>query len=180
METKQKISKKKSAFKKVLHPNRYFIWAIVVIVLGLGSLTAYIYISGVNDSSSQMFAVLTQRNSYSNASLGFSVNYPNGWVIDAGSQTSTVVSFDNPNNPNEAISISSASLASVAQFKKTSKIESVNNFKRDSLQIAVYEISSPEGAKPLRVSIIQSAKKAYYISGDSASFMTFVNTFKAI
>jgi hypothetical protein len=177
MEKKQKMNKK-SVWKRVLHPNRYFIWAIIVIILGLGSLIAFIEISSINDSSSQIYSDLVPHNIYNNQKLGFSVGYPNGWVIDSGSQDASVISFDNPNDPNESISISSSTLASVAKFKKSSKIDSATSSERNGMQITIYEISSPEGTQPLKIAVIESAKKAYYISGQSASFMRFVNSFK--
>jgi len=179
MEKKQKTNKK-SVFKKVLHPNRYFIWAIIVIVLGLGSLIAFINISSINDSSAQLYSDLVPHNTYSNQQLGFGVSYPNGWVIDSGSQDTSVISFDNPNDPNESISISSSTLASVAKFKKSSKVDSATSSERNGMQITIYEISSPEGAQPLKIAVIESTQKAYYISGQSASFMNFVNSFKTL
>jgi len=179
MEKKTKASKKGSGLTRVLHPNRYFIWAIVVIIIGLGGLAMYIQISSINESNNQIYATLASHQIYYNQKLGFSVDYPASWVIDSSSQNS-VVTFDNPTNPNDSISVSSSTLASVAQFKKASKITSENSTMVHGLKITVYTTSSPEDAMPVRVAVVETPKKAYYISGTSNVFDKFVNSFKAL
>lgn len=168
-----------SILLKELHHNRWFIWAIVIIVVVMGGLAFYISIASENDSSMQAFVGLQPRPDYSNSYMGFSVNYPSSWVIDDSNQSSDIISFDNPINPSESVNITEAASSSIAKFKKSSIIKSQSTSERNGMEITVYTISTPEENQLSTVAVIQYANKAFYITGNSSSFNYFLNNFRA-
>lgn len=168
---------RKSGWVKALHPNRWFIWTIVLIVIILGSLFAYITISSLNESSEQSSALLLPRQMpvYTSVSLGLSMQYPTGWVIDNSS--STAITFDNPGSASESITVSKATTASITKLEKSSGIISKSNYVNNGLQITVLTLKGVgHDSSPTKVGIVQSAKSAFVVTGGSDQFTTILNS----
>jgi hypothetical protein len=166
----------KKVFTKVLHPNRWFIWAIVAIVVILGGLFAYISISSLDQSNSQVYTPLPQIRTltYSNGVLGFALQYPNGWVIDNSSSTS--ITFDNPNDNSESITIAKTTTAAISKLEKSATIISKNIYQNNGFQITVLNIKSTKSNPSIEVGIVQSAKSAFIVTGNSEQFSTILNS----
>jgi hypothetical protein len=144
----------------------------ITVIVGLG-LFAYISIANLNDTAQQAFLNLQPRPEYSNQTLAFDVDYPNGWVIDAAS--ADAVTFDNPTNDGESVSISTTSLANAAKLKKTSSAKIQQQYTLRGNEITIMTVADPEGGAPNSVGIVQTSSKAYIVTGSSNQFTTFVN-----
>ncbi len=156
-----------------IHHNRWLIWAITAIVLVLGTLFFYIKIANLNDSAQQVFINSQQRRQYSNQTLGFGVDYSAGWVVDSSSNQS--VTFDNPANDGESISISTASLAAAAQLEKTPSAKVASTYTLRGNQVTILTVADPEGGNSMEIGIINTSKKAFVVTGSSSQFNSFVN-----
>jgi len=168
---------RKRGLTKTLHPNRWFIWAIAVMVIVLGSLFAYITISSLNDSSEQSSGLLQSRQMpvYTSVTLGVSMQYPTGWVIDNSS--STAITFDNPQNNSESITVSKSTAASIAKLEKSSNVISKSNYINNGLQLTVLTIKAVgHNSSPIKVGIVQSAKSAFVVTGGSDQFTAILNS----
>lgn len=171
-QTKTK-SRSRNILLKRIHSNRWLIWAISIAVIVAGSLVAYISISNINDSAQQAFLNLQPRPNYSNQQLGFVVDYPKGWLIDSSSDQS--VTFDNPKNDGESISITEAPIASVAKVEKTANAKIQTQYVLRGNQMVIMTVPDPEGGTPNQIGIVQTPSKAYFVTGNSSQLATFLN-----
>jgi hypothetical protein len=162
---------------RTLHPNRWFIWTIVLMVIIMGSLFAYITISSLNESSEQSSGLLQPRQmpTYTSVTLGVSMQYPTGWVIDNSSNTA--ITFDNPGNSSESITVSKATVASIAKLEKSSGLLSKSNYVNNGLQITTLTLKGPgQDQENVKVGIVQSSKSAFVVTGSSGQFTAILNS----
>src|ERR1700690_4194352 len=113
--------------KKILHPNRWFIWAIVVTVIASAALFFYIVISGLNDQANQQFSNLTPRMVFSDQTFGFSVIYPRGWVLERDTDNHKSVVFENLGSTPESITVSKISASDAVKIKDSLKLMGISN-----------------------------------------------------
>jgi hypothetical protein len=172
-QTKTK-SKSRSILLKRIHHNRWLFYAISVIVIVGGGIFSYITIANINDGADQAFLNLQPRPEYSNQSLGFGVDYPNGWVIDSSSSPDSVT-FDNPSNDGESVSISTATLQAAAKLEKSPSAKVQQQYSLRGNVMIVLTVADPEGGAPNKVGIVQTPQKVFVVSGSSNQFTTFLN-----
>jgi hypothetical protein len=172
----KKSAPRKKILTKIIHPNRWFVWAIVIIVVILGGLFAYISISSLDDSASQVYAPLPQIKTltYSNGILGFALQYPNGWVIDSSSSTS--MTFDNPSDDSESITIAKTTTAAISKLEKSPNVISKDIYQNNGFQITVLNIKNPKSKSSIEVGIVQSAKSVFIVTGNSKQFSAILNS----
>lgn len=180
--THQQTKQRRRFRNPQLHHNRWFIWAIVAIVLAGAGLTAYILISAENNSSAQVYTQLVQRPEYTNTALGFKVDYPQGWTID--NSEPGIVSFDNPQNSSEQLSVSSGDAASEVQLRKSVSIANEQDYTNDGLKIAAITakpLKSKSGGLLMEIGIVHFPDgTVFYVTGQSAFFLSLVNTLRPL
>jgi hypothetical protein len=131
----------------------------------------------MNDSSEQSSGLLQPRQMpvYTSVTLGISMQYPTGWVIDNSSNTA--ITFDNPQNNSESITVSKASTASIAKLEKSSDLISKSNYMNNGLQFTVLTVKGPgQSSSPIKVGIVQSSKSAFVVTGSSGQFTAILNS----
>ncbi len=167
---------KKHHFKKVIHPNRWFIWAVVLILISGFSLLAFIKWSSLHIDSDSAFAELRPKKIYTDAS-GYTVRYPNSWIIEKDSSGNTV--FENPDNNSESLTITVTTLGTESIIRHSLAITYEKDIAKDNLQIALIKAKDSNDGSSIDAAIITSEKKLYYISGHSSMLESFARNFKA-
>jgi hypothetical protein len=169
-----KIHKK---LKKVIHPNRYFIWTLVLVVLIGVSLVAFINWSSLNIQNESFFSELQTKKIYTNNKEGYVVRYPAGWQIELDQSGNTI--FENPNDPKESLTVTTAALSMEGVIRHSINIKSERNIAKDNMKIALIKAGSEKDNSDLDVAIIKTSSKLYYISGHSSWLESFARNFKA-
>lgn len=93
---------------RVIHPNRWFFWTIVILVLAGAGLLFFINQGnlGIDQQSAELVAESVPTwKIYRSAALGFSVRYPAAWQIDVDPQADNGITLENPQNFDENIAI---------------------------------------------------------------------------
>ena len=105
-----------------IHPNRWFIWALVYVFLVFVCLLSYIVVSEIN-LESQITAEnsFVPWHSYTDSRLGFGVRIPADWSIEANSQSS--ISFLPADVNENGVNVSVLAPASEKSLRKTLKIK---------------------------------------------------------
>jgi hypothetical protein len=163
--------------KKVIHPNRYFIWTLVLVVLIGASLIAFINWSVINMENQSFFSDLKTKKVYTSKLGSYSVKYPAGWQIELDQSGNTI--FENPSDPAESLTVTTAALSMEGVIRHSIDIKSERNIAKDNMKIAIIKAGSAKDGSDLDVAIIKTATKLYYISGHSARLENFARNFKA-
>ncbi len=164
--------------KRVIHPNRYFIWALVIVIFGGIFLTLHIMTQAYNIQSQSAFPELSSGKVYVNQKEGYSLKYPNGWQIDPSSSAGTTVFID-PTDVTESVTVVATDLNSESIIRRSLKItEETKPFTKDGMTIVVME--GTRDGEAMEAAIIKTSRRLYYISGNADAFSTFVSSFKAL
>lgn len=169
---------KSMEFNKVLHPNRYFIWAVFVILFIFAALISYIYISTLQMDNESVFSQTISRRNYTNSALGFAVKYPNSWTLE-NTVTGGIV-FENPADIEENITVVSGSLGLETQIRKALVQRHEIDYQKPGYSVAIIKADSGKNSSNFDAAIIKTPRKLFYISGRSAYFQGFVNNFKPL
>jgi|GEM_PF-3474100 len=168
---------RKRKFNRVLHPNRHFIWAIVLIVLSGTALCAYILISSYKDDYGSVSAPLTQRHVFVDQGDGYSAFYPQDWQLEKDRAGSII--FENPSDPGENITVAVTFLKYEKVIRNSLNILNESDFSRGNTQYAVITTGTKGGVADIDVALVKTATRLYYISGHSDFFREFVGGFKS-
>lgn len=164
--------------KRVIHPNRYFIWALIYIILtGIG-LVVFIYVSSVNLQSDSAFSDIKSKRTYIDKKLGFSVKYPGAWVLDHDPSGNIV--FENPKDNSETITVTVGSLDLERVIRHSVDVRQETDFQMPGYHVAIIKAGSAKDGSLFDLAIITTDEKLYYISGHSLEFIGFVNNFKPL
>ena len=172
--TVRHFSRLSGHLKKTVHPNRYFIWALFLILIAGSALAGYIIISSYSFDRNFIFSDITSRKVFTDLQKGYSARYPGNWVLERDQNGNMV--FDNPRNIAESITVYSGEQGSAAALRKSLKITAERNIARDNLKIDL--ISALSGKNQLNVALISSNTKFFYLEGYSPTFEEFVNNFR--
>ncbi len=162
--------------KRVLHPNRYFIWTLIIALTGGILLTAFIYLNILDIADQSIFSELKTRKVYIDKKDGYSLRYPNNWQIDRD-QAGNVI-FENPEKLEESLSVTAAELSMESIIRKSLNIRSQKDFAKNDLKISLIKAGNEQDQESLDVAIIKNETKLFYISGHSPFIESFVRNFK--
>jgi hypothetical protein len=164
--------------KRVIHPNRYFIWALIIVIFGGLYLTMNIVLQGYQIGSEAEFTELVSGKVYVNQKEGYSLKYPRGWSIDPSSSTGTVVFID-PTDPTESVTILATDLNSESLIRRSLKITQESKaYETDGMTVVVMQ--AVRDGEEIEAAIFKTARRLYYISGNADAFSTFVTHFQAL
>lgn len=169
-------NKKTSRYKRVLHPNRYFIYAIVLLLVSTGLLLSFIYISTLRFNTDSEFSSLKTKKIYTDKQSGYTVRYPNSWQIERD-QSGNVV-FENPDNEQESLTVTPASLEMEGVIRHSINIRSEKDLAKDDTKIALIKAGTANNDQDLDVAIIKNDQKLFYVSGHSSALEIFARNFK--
>ncbi len=161
---------------KVLHPNRYFIWALAYLIIFVFALLAYIYISAIDQDNQSVFSELKSRRVYTDSQLGFSVKYPSSWNLERDQRAN--IAFENSDNKQESITVTATTLEMASVIRSAVNIRQETDYQRSGYTVAIIKAGNAKGQDLLDLALISTAKKLFYISGHSSQFTQFVNNFK--
>ncbi|MDB4940001.1 MAG: hypothetical protein JWO40_426 [Candidatus Doudnabacteria bacterium] len=162
--------------KKIVHPNRYFIWTIFLISIVAAGLISFIIISGINLDNQNVFSELKTKKIYIDNQAGYSVRYPNNWQIERDQNGNTV--FENPQSTQENLTVTSAGLDLENVIRHSIKITTEKDIAKDNLKIAIIKAASAKDGSDLDIAIIKNQDKLFYISGYSPTIEVFARNFK--
>ena len=162
--------------KRVIHPNRYFIWALNLIIFGGIFLTLHIMTETYATESESAFPELQTKKTYRNERENYTVRYPKGWYIETDGNS---VIFSDASDSSESITVEATTLGSENIIRRSLRItEEVPAYTRDGMTISL--ISGTTGQnEETQAAIIKTSKRLYYLYGNSDAFDSFVGNFKA-
>ncbi|GAC1412223.1 MAG: hypothetical protein NVSMB66_0680 [Candidatus Doudnabacteria bacterium] len=127
-------------------------------------------------NSESIFSELKTKRAYFDSKNGYIARYPNSWQIEKDQNGNAV--FENPNNPQESLTVFVASLDSEKIIRHSISIKSERDIAKNNLKIALIKADSSKDGAPLDVAIIRSSAKLFYISGHSQTLEVFARNFK--
>ena len=160
-------------FKKILHPNRYFIWALFALVFSGVALLAYISISGYYFDRDFVFAELKTNKLFLDQQFDYSARYPHSWQLERDEVGNII--FENPANLSESLVVVPLNLKDETAVRKALKIIKENNIARADIQIAI--IKANIDSEPYDVALIKDSSHFFYIYGHSAYLERFAKNF---
>jgi hypothetical protein len=171
------MAHKNKSRNKVLHPNRYFIWALVIIISGGILLTLHIITLGYQTETEAVFPELKTRKVYSNTEEGFQLRYPKDWNIDQGSEATT---FVNPNDLTESVSVERYGLGSETIIRRSINIvEETKPVVKGNMNITLLRGTTAKNTE-IQAAIVKTKDRLYYISGHADSFEGIVSSFRVL
>ncbi len=163
--------------KKVIHPNRYFIWALAAIVIVALALLAYILRSSISFDQSFVFSEIYSKRVYTDAKNNFSLRYPGSWQLERDSSGNVI--FENPGNLRENVTVSAISADNEKLVRSAFKIISERHIARANLKIdLIIAKILKDGAGQTNLAFIRGPDREFYLFGDSPLFESFVNNFR--
>ena len=176
---KSKTSSKHTTSKKhvlmtVLHPNRYFIYAIIFAFVAGGMLLAYINLSNINEQNQSAFVPITpQTKSYVNSDIGFELQYPVTWQIELGTGPQSIV-FENPQNLSEAVTVTKFPIQAQTMLVKSLHADTEADATINGNTIMEFTGTTTNTA------IVTSGSNLFYFDGLTQSTMSLLNSFHTI
>jgi hypothetical protein len=162
------MAKKRKGFHRIIiHPNRYLIWALAIMLIVAAALVSYIYITNINfDRDLSSGTDLKYWHTYKDVDM--TLRYPADWLIDAGtgyigfgtsnSDVFLVYSYSPPNDP---------------AYDSYSKLANVQKITVDGLA----GIRVPDQKNPnQRIVFVKTSKKLYEFRGSTGLFDQILNT----
>ena len=166
--------------KRVIHPNRNLIWAVAIALIATFALVSYIAITDEQQNSQYVFVEVPSMQTLIDSRNGFTVRFPNHWDIErdeAGSATGQPTIFNNPSNLAESITVSPLALSQEASLRKALIFTSEQKTKKGTTQISWFTATTAKDKTPMRVALIKTPTKFFYIHGNSSWFDNFVSNF---
>ncbi|MHB8871779.1 MAG: hypothetical protein ACYC5G_04965 [Candidatus Doudnabacteria bacterium] len=161
--------------KKVLHPNRYFIWAIFALVFSGAALLSYIYISGYYFDRDFVFAELKTNKLFLDNQFNYSARYPHNWQLERDEVGNIV--FENPDNLSESLVVVPLKAKDETAVRKALRIVKENNTARGDIKIAIIKGSIDKDPEIYDIALITDGKGLFYIYGHSSWISRFVRNF---
>ena len=159
--------------RRVYH-DRYFAWAVAVILIAGSALIAYVMIEGANIGTDSTFSTTAPLNkSYMNTVQGYSVSYPSSWVLEPDDRSNTI--FENPANSQESILVVPSSQPDEKKITSTLKSSTERDFSVNGANVRLFEVG---GTTPTEAAFVTKGTSYFYVSGYSGFFDKFVNSFK--
>lgn len=172
------MRKQKRKFNRMLHPNRHFIWALVLLVLSGAVLAAYIYIAAVQTDSEAIFPNLVSRKVFIDNAAKYAVKYPASWQLEKDQQGNIV--FEDPALATENITIAQADPKFEKIIRASLRIRNEYDYAAKGYDYNVITAVNNNQGLDINVALVKGAGKMYYISGHSRNFMIFVRNFRPL
>jgi hypothetical protein len=168
--------------KRKVYPDRYFAWAIASLVIAGSALVSYVLIMGNALSTDAVFTTAAQPNKiYINSAEGYSVSYPNTWVLEPSDSDSQVV-FENPADNRETISVTPLRSGDENSIRTELQLHTERDFINSGgsgVQLFInVNPASPTQPLPDGFAFVSRDGKSFYVNGWSPYFGAFVQNFK--
>ncbi len=164
---------------RVLHPNRWFLWAIAILLAaGLGLLAAITETSREIDEQSVTPPAFSTWKTFRSESLGLKVSYPSSWQIEMEKEIPEMVTLENPKNFNENLVM----VVTEPKFEETIR-SALNIVREQEIVIDGYPGSWLKGEDlkdyaTHNVVLLQKDGRLYYFAGYARSFEKIVGGIK--
>lgn len=162
---------------KVVFKNRYLVWFFAVVLIAGIALVCYILISSQNMNSEYVFTNLKSEKTYVDKQSKFYQHYPSGWQLELDDNGS--VTFENPIDNSESISVELASANTEATVRHSFEIFKESDFNKDGNSYSIMQAGTPKAGSDIDMAFVKTQdNRVYYISGHSKDFNAFVLNFK--
>lgn len=171
-----KIHKKIKRLHKIkIHHNRWLIWACAAAVVAAIALVGYIEVSEISFQDQIFnFNDVGSQKTYHDQSLGFSINYPNSWGIEAAENN---VVFSDPEKSGEDVSVFVYDADAEKALRQSLNISDTDDIKIDSVKGTRITNSITKKVKE-QVILLPFGDKLYVIRGNGALFSRIATSFK--
>lgn len=165
--------------KKIIHPNRYLIWAVAAVVISGAALASYIYISSYSFERQFVFEQATAKRTYSDRADGFLFRYPAAWVLEKDNSGNII--FENPSDSSESITLAVRAISDEQQIRSSFKVISEEDSARpNGVRMAMISARPNAGGAVFKVALVKVNGKLFYFYGQSSLFEQIINTFQVI
>ncbi|MBX4204704.1 MAG: hypothetical protein KW788_00775 [Candidatus Doudnabacteria bacterium] len=162
------MAKKRKKFHKiVIHPNRYLLWAVAVMVITAAALVSYIYVTNITtDLSLRQETNMAYWHSYKDANL--SLRYPADWLVDVGTG---YIGFGPKND--DAFLVYSYSPPNDPAYDSYSKLAATRAIMVDGL-VGIRVPTDPNTSQ--KIAFVKTSKRLYEFRGTTNQFDAVLNS----
>ncbi len=186
-EEKKEQKKKVHVLKRRVYHDRYFAYAIALLLCAGVLLVGYVVVVGNRFSTDSSYPTLAQPNKvYTNSEQGYSVSYRPSWVLEVSPGDVTpvgMVSFENPANYDESFVVIPTTAAENQKELSELKVQSETDFTTaNGVAVKMLAVAPAKTIPIQQLAIVSGNGKFFIISGSgvaySSDFMPFVQNFK--
>ena len=143
--------------------------AILLLLLAVWSFNHF----GLGAENKQ--TVVPKWRTYENSRLGFSLSYPDNWVLEAEDDS---VVFSNPTNLSEQVTVAQDQASARDIIIKSLNLTLKKDINVDGTSGGLYSEPNNGSNKGEQVVLLTRGDKIYYLSGDSDIFEAIITSFK--
>lgn len=166
---------------RVIHPNRWFFWTIAILLaIGLGLLVNVYKASEEFENQASNLAMENDKSwkRYSSAELGITLRYPHYWQIEIDREAANTVSFQNPEDFDENITISAVDPKYREIIRNSLSIASESKIEIGGNIGTRIESKNPKDTAVSTVILVEHEGKLYEIAGQAEEFERIVNSIR--
>lgn len=168
---------------RVIHKNRWFFWAIAVLLIaGLALVFAILQDGEYYEEFAREFAQYNVNNwrTWRSETLGISVQYPASWQIETDPGDPRTVYFENSKDFSENISVSVRDLGLERVIRNSLKISSEEEVVVGGIRGTWIKGRDPNDRATSNVILIRRGQMLYYIAGQAKAFEKIVKGIRFI
>lgn len=167
---------------RVIHPNRWFFWTIALLIGTALALLAFVYKTTQEFEDQAANLAWSGQNrywkTYTSDEMKFSIQYPHAWQIELDREALNTVSFQNPRNYDENVSVSAVDPKYEKIIRDSLSIASESDIQIDGIAGKRLESKNPKDTAVSSVILIVHNGKLYEIAGQAKGFDRIINSLK--
>lgn len=165
---------------RVIHPNRWFIWTLVLLIVASFMLLFLIqsYLLELEREILESNSVsISSSKTYRSLSLGLLVKYPRSWQVEV-SQFEPSFSLQNPDDFNENIVFQIGDLKLESVIRDSINIDSEKDIVIDQRPGKWIFGADKRDSATSNLVLLRKADKLYYIGGQARAFEKIIQSVK--
>jgi len=116
--------------------------------------------------------------SYENGRFSYRLQYPSSWVLEAAQQDSDTVTFSNPNDFSEEITVSVVDAKMESVIKKSLQLRGESQVVLGGVPAIAGFRQEQSDSRPFQAVYAVNGKFLYYLMGRSDRFTEFIGSFQ--
>ncbi|MDP2932977.1 MAG: hypothetical protein Q8N81_02495 [bacterium] len=128
--------------------------------------------------SEQKLQPVSVFESYENGRFGYRLLYPSSWVLEAAQQDSDTVTFSNPNDFSEEITVSVVDAKMESVIKKSLQLQGESPIVLGGVPATIGFRQEQSDSRPFQAVYAVNGKYLYYLMGRSDRFAEVVDLFQ--
>lgn len=162
-------------FRKLL-----IILVVVLLLAAAGVIFKQQFLRVSEQPSGQRSQPVSSLDSYENDRFSYRLQYPSSWVLEAARQDSDIVTFSNPNDLSEEITVSVVDAKMESVIKKSLQLQGESPILLGGVAATLGFKQEQSDSRPFQAVYAVNGKNLYYLMGRSDRFVEVVGSFQFI